>query len=43
MGEEFTTQRATKVAAGGFPVAVDVAGAGELSLAVKIAIFHLVY
>jgi hypothetical protein len=31
MGEKFTTQRATKVAAGGFPVASVANGTGELS------------
>ena len=32
MGGKFTTQRATKVAAGGFPVAVGCHGAIELTL-----------
>src|ERR1035437_4502113 len=32
MGEKFTTQRATKVAASGFPVAVGCHGAIELTL-----------
>jgi hypothetical protein len=33
MGKEFTTQRATKVAAGGFPVAVGYQFDGELRFA----------